>query len=232
MSDLSPETRALIDMARDADGPTHDDRARIRSAVTRRLAMGAAAGITATAAAKTATAGIALKLVVSAALLTVAAVVTVKPETVAPPLPPPPVVQKVVPRARPAPAAVPKAARPPAPAPEKTVEAPLPPPPKPSAKPAPAPVDPSEEIRAVREAHAALKSGNGDAALRILEQQSKKPGILAEERAAARVLALCAAGRAKEARAEAGRFLAIYPRSPQATRVSSACAEIESDNPF
>jgi hypothetical protein len=143
-------------------------------------------------------------------------------------------VEKVLPRVK-----VQKTAPPPHPLQTtKTVEAPPPavpeppPPPSPKASVKPAPIDPTQEIASVRAAHEALRAGNGAAALQILEQQGKKPGVLDEERAAARVLALCAAGRAAEARAEAARFVATYPRSPQVARVSSACIENESDNPF
>ena len=49
-------------------------------------------------------------------------------------------------------------------------------------------------------------------------------GVLREEQRAARILALCAAGRTGEAKAEAQRFLAESPRSPMAERVRSSCA--------
>jgi hypothetical protein len=48
-------------------------------------------------------------------------------------------------------------------------------------------------------------------------------GALAEERDASRVLALCAAGRAAEARVIATDFLAKHPRSPAASRVRASC---------
>jgi hypothetical protein len=49
-------------------------------------------------------------------------------------------------------------------------------------------------------------------------------GALAEEREAARVLALCAQGRASEARASASAFVASNPRSPFAAQVRRSCA--------
>ena len=44
MSRLSVDSRALIDAARDGDEPTAADRARVRSGLARKLALGAAAG--------------------------------------------------------------------------------------------------------------------------------------------------------------------------------------------
>jgi RNA polymerase sigma-70 factor (ECF subfamily) len=49
-------------------------------------------------------------------------------------------------------------------------------------------------------------------------------GILAEERAAERVLALCALDRMADARAAASAFLRAHPHSPLAARVKSSCA--------
>jgi hypothetical protein len=44
MSGLSEDTRALIDAAREGDDPSEGDRARVRAAIARRIALGAAAG--------------------------------------------------------------------------------------------------------------------------------------------------------------------------------------------
>jgi RNA polymerase sigma factor (sigma-70 family) len=62
--------------------------------------------------------------------------------------------------------------------------------------------------------------------LRLLDELSARypGGVLHEERSAARVLALCAAGRKVEARAEASRFLEQNPRSVQVDRVRASCA--------
>ena len=53
------------------------------------------------------------------------------------------------------------------------------------------------------------------------------PGLDGEERAAASVLALCAAGRTSEARAAAKRFSSRWQRSPLSARVSKSCAGTE-----
>src|SRR6185437_11501775 len=94
------------------------------------------------------------------------------------------------------------------------------------AEPAGRPVDRLEaETRDLSEAHAALNEGDPARALALLDEQSTAyaDGQLREERAAARVLALCKLGRADEARALAARFLAENPRSMLADRVRSAC---------
>jgi len=61
--------------------------------------------------------------------------------------------------------------------------------------------------------------------LRILEDHARRfpNGALAEERDAARVLALCDLQRLDEARDVARRFLREHPRSPLAPRVAHAC---------
>lgn len=86
--------------------------------------------------------------------------------------------------------------------------------------------DPLEaENRLLREAHGALQKGDADKALALLDERAEgnAGGQLREERAAARVLALCKAGRGAEARARAAEFLRANPRSPHADRVRGAC---------
>ncbi len=81
------------------------------------------------------------------------------------------------------------------------------------------------ELGLIREAQLALQSGNGARALVLLDEHARRfpAGSLGEEREAARVFALCSLGRTSEARAAADRFLAAFPRSPQAARVRSSC---------
>lgn len=95
---------------------------------------------------------------------------------------------------------------------------------------APAAAAPAEdpldvETRGLGEAHRALQSGDAQRALSLLEQQSAAhaQGELREERAAARVVALCKLGRTEEARAVAETFLRENPRSLLADRVRAAC---------
>lgn len=96
----------------------------------------------------------------------------------------------------------------------------------PAAPPPPAaPPDPIiEETRKLREAHGALQGGDAARALALLDEQNAGGAELREERAAARVLALCKLGRVDEARAAAAQFLQQSPRSPLADRVRGSCA--------
>ena len=59
MKTLSRESRLLIDAARDGDEPSVDDRRRVRSALARKIAVGAAAGAVAVTATHAATGGVA-----------------------------------------------------------------------------------------------------------------------------------------------------------------------------
>lgn len=81
------------------------------------------------------------------------------------------------------------------------------------------------ETRRLREVHGAMQNGDPEQALRLLDEgsASAEGQSLREERAAARVLALCKLGRGAEARAEAARFLSENPGSPLADRVRKAC---------
>ncbi|HET9955866.1 MAG TPA: tetratricopeptide repeat protein [Polyangiaceae bacterium] len=87
--------------------------------------------------------------------------------------------------------------------------------------------DLSEEARALAEAQRALSRGAPRVALSLLAEQSQAfpTGALREERAAARIFALCASGDAARARSEAARFLRNSPHSPLAARVRAACAK-------
>ena len=83
----------------------------------------------------------------------------------------------------------------------------------------------SAELTLLRDAHAALQSGNAARAVALLDEHARRfpAGALGEERDAARIFALCALGRASEARVASDRFLAGFPRSPHAARVRSSC---------
>lgn len=82
------------------------------------------------------------------------------------------------------------------------------------------------EVALLRRAQSSLTSGDPNASLRALDAIDKThpSGVLREEASAARVLALCAAGKKAEAKAEAARFLAEWPTSVQAGRVRGSCA--------
>jgi RNA polymerase sigma-70 factor (ECF subfamily) len=87
--------------------------------------------------------------------------------------------------------------------------------------------DVAGEIALLNEAQRALASGQADRALQILDRHAHEfpRGSLAEERAAARILALCALGRVTAARAETAAFVRQSPESPLVERVRAACGK-------
>jgi hypothetical protein len=89
-----------------------------------------------------------------------------------------------------------------------------------------APTTVEAETRLVRAGVTALHSGDSARALALFDEHARKypRGILAEERAAERVVALCDLGRSVEARAAATEFLRDHPRSPASARVHASCA--------
>ncbi len=105
---------------------------------------------------------------------------------------------------------------------------PRPAPPAPPA-PAPTPRDTSalrEELAFVREATSRLHAGNAAGALASFDAHAEAfpNGLLAEERCAGRVFALCALGRTSDARAQAASLRAAHPASAHAARIRESCA--------
>jgi len=108
-----------------------------------------------------------------------------------------------------------------------------PPPPEPAPiepAPAPPPVGPDDslarEVSLLRAARAALEGGHAEQALALLQQhaQAWPRGVLAEERLATQVFALCALGRVAEAGATARKLESAAPSSPHLARVRTSCA--------
>jgi hypothetical protein len=89
-----------------------------------------------------------------------------------------------------------------------------------------APTTIEAETRLVRAGVAALHSRDPAHALALFDEHARKypSGILAEERAAERVIALCGLGRYSEARAATAEFLRDHPRSPVSARLRASCA--------
>lgn len=120
----------------------------------------------------------------------------------------------------------------PAPAPDATVRpapeaAALPPAPPPDAAPAAsAPPALQAQFDAMGRAQRALRDGRSREALEVLDanRPTLQNGALSEEYAAARVLALCGAGRRDEASTAAQAFFRAFPRSPLTPRVRASCA--------
>lgn len=263
MSEMSPEARSLIGEARALDGPTDEDRARVKRHVLAAIAGGAgvatsavagSAAASSAAAAGTVAAGttatslgvkVVIALIVATAALTTTYAVTHEPEpepAAEAPIPASPEPELIV--DVPAPArsearpeveevAAEEAVEPepsPTARPRRAPRAVRPPTqPVQPAQPAQVPVAPptalSEEVALLRRAQRSMNSGDPGAALRSLEEHARRfpSGHMEEEREAARVVALCRAGRETEARAIASRFLAERPASPLAARVRAAC---------
>jgi hypothetical protein len=83
----------------------------------------------------------------------------------------------------------------------------------------------AEEVAILSRAGADLHSGRAASALKALDEHQRKfpGGALSQERSAARVQALCALGRMKEAEAELKRLSRMSPRSPHEARARKAC---------
>lgn len=94
--------------------------------------------------------------------------------------------------------------------------------PPPTARPAGTMAD---ELDLLQRSQLALDEHRTAVALRLLDAYAAAypAGVLREEAAAQRVLALCARGRDAEARAIAAVLLRDAPRSPAATRVRASC---------
>ena len=88
------------------------------------------------------------------------------------------------------------------------------------------------EVALLRTAQGALRNHDGARALEALDTHARRfpDGVLAEERAAARVFALCELGRSAEARSAKASFLSLHPSSPTAERVRKACGPGSGDS--
>jgi hypothetical protein len=264
VSELSPETRALLEAGRHRPGLTPVHRDRLRAEILVRTA-GAAVVTTATSAA--ALTSLAAK-VIGGVVLVAATGAAVASGTGAWPRraqPQAPQVVLAAPRAATtaptervvtaAPSPAPSAQ----PAVSPVVVARTEPPPRASARPQEAPAPPvaaddavvpervaegasdrasqpaslpdeprlEQEVRLLREADRAVKGGEPDRALLLLDQHAAAfpHSTLEPERSAERVFALCRAGRVAQARADAATFLALHPAGPLAVRVRGTCAE-------
>jgi hypothetical protein len=219
MTGLERKAHLLVELARSGDDPSAVQLLSLHGAVAARIAAeGAIAVSGTTATAKVASAGAFVKgLVAAAAIATGAAGFFA--------------LQGNQPAGAPhaAPASLPRAAPPPSvePAPQATslppsVEAPAPP--ARQVKP-PSGLRLQEEAALLAEVQGALRSGQANAALTRLESYDRRfpTGMLRAEADAARVFALCSAGRVEKARASATRFVQRYPSSPAAARVQAAC---------
>jgi type IV secretory pathway VirB10-like protein len=221
MSDLGDESRELLRAGRDVFRPSTGDRARVTSALGARLgaevvapaAAGSSLGLkgwTLRQALLTSTvvgvAGVAAYVLLSDAR---EKPVEPPPQVVAgaPSLPPPP------PEVVAAESASPDTAREAATEPERRQ---VPASPRNSL---------SEEVAILAKATGALRAGRAAEALELLDEHGRRfpNGALAQERAGARIQALCALGRRSEAEAQLLRLARAAPRSPHVARARAAC---------
>jgi len=231
---LTPDARAVVDAARGTDDPDAGDRARVRARVLAAVAAGGAAGLAgekaAASAGNGATGALAAKLgllaIAIAGVATGAYLALRSPSSgggAAPPpvttLPPPPAEVDTAPATPAMPATIEIA-------PEDVPDHHA----RPVRRREPE-LSPADSLRAERaliaRANDALRGGDARGALAaVAEHQRRFPsGLLVEERSAARVLALCAAGRTTDGASAREAFLATWPRSVHAAKVRSACAE-------
>jgi len=234
---LSDEGRRIVDEARAAYGPSDEDRARVGASLSLRLtaAVGAASAATGASSAAATPAGL---LAGKGAVLGLAALVVIGGASAgywwsrseARPRAPAAARAGSAPVAAPDQLGQPTAALPaaePEAEPPRRASHSRPAARVPGAKAAPSEAGPdvAGEIALLGEAQRALASGQPEKALVLLDRHAREfpHGSLGQERAAARIIALCALGRVTTARAEAAAFLARSPGSPLAERVRAAC---------
>jgi hypothetical protein len=225
---LGEAAREVLDNARDAHQPTQIHRERVRRAVELRLAAGA-----------TVAAGSLIGLVAAAKIAAVVAAIgivaggayAVSRRAATGPVPPAPASQTI--GTLPSKATEPTVPPVPARAAESAIVALAPSagerPPSSRATASSGSDQLAAEIELLARVNQALNSGDSARAQSLLQSYDRRfsTGVLREERAAAGVLALCAAGRVEAARAAARRFQQRWPRSPLLSRLGASCARAE-----
>jgi hypothetical protein len=223
---LTPKAEELVQAGREALRPSDADRARVFQALLPRLGVGVGAGAAGLNAPSTAPAapaagsGLALKVAAAVVAVGIAGGGSFLALSSEPPkassaatAPVPSAAQPKAPIEKGpenAPAALPQAE-----APEKRA-------PAASSRPADSL---AEEVAILSQASAELHAGRPAAALKKLEEHRRKfpRGALGQERTSARIQALCALGRTKEAQSELLRLARTSPNSPHVARARKAC---------
>ena len=227
MSALDQHARAILQAARDADGPTRRQRER----TGRKLALRIAAGASVTAVASSTWALSVAKVLVPALVLVGAGSGGAWWWTRSAETPPVAAPGRLAPLAPAAPVPVmPEATRAPEDPSPVTPEAEAAAPrrtatrkPTPSSEPVKA-SSLEEETALLSRVNLELRSGRAVAALQLLDEYDRRfpKAVLGEESVASRVVALCLA-KSPKAQANAQRFLQAHPGSPQVRRVQRAC---------
>jgi hypothetical protein len=216
---LKPDADKLVQATRAALRPTEADRERVFAALLPHIGTGLAAdGMSGTAQASGAAKASLFKI--SAALVGLGVAGGGVFYALRPEAPPAPVAVSAP--AKPAPVVAPPAD----PAPET---APVVPQVEPAQKRSPSASRSADnlaaEVAILSRASAELRAGRPAAALKALEEHQREfpGGVLAQERLAARIQALCALGRTKEAQSELARLSRTSPGSPHVARARKAC---------
>jgi hypothetical protein len=222
VSDLTPEAKELVHQARSAFRPSDADRERVFQALLPQIGAGAALGATPSLLERLRQAS---WLKVSGAVVGLGAAGGLflafgpadEPKPAAPATTSPIAANAETPR--PDMATIPTPVAPPVLAPPEG---------KPEAR-VQQPVTRADrlaaEVAILSRAGTELHNGRAAAALQTLEEHQRKfpSGLLAQERASARIQALCALGRVKEADAELTRLSRLSPQSPHEARAREAC---------
>jgi hypothetical protein len=85
----------------------------------------------------------------------------------------------------------------------------------------------ADEVKTMRQVDAAMRAGDARGALALLGPAGSDEGSMKEERAAARIFALCRLGQTRQASQEAVQFARHFPRSPLLGRVQSGCSQAQ-----
>lgn len=220
MAELKPEAEKLVQATREALRPTEADRERVFAALLPQLGAAGLGDGGASGAAQASSTAKATLLKISTGVVGLGVAggglfLALRSE----PLP----AETAVPApAKPVPTSAPIE-----PAPEKV--APVAPEPEPTQQRTPAASRSADnlakEVAILSRASAELRAGRPAAALKALEEHQREfpGGMLAQERTAARIQALCALGRTKEARSELARLSRSSPNSPHEARARKAC---------
>lgn len=229
---MDPFAKELLERSRDAHDPRDEDRARVRQKLAARLVVSAGVA-TAFKATGAGLAGSTKLVLVGAVTLAIGGAIWELSSTS--PNPSPPMTVSAV-SAAPSSLPAPRAESPPTPVVAASTAALV------SASPATArpssparqkpPIDAgaADDIEAetalVAAAQSAIGRGDHEAALLELDEHERRfpHGALTDARDAARVVALCGAGRTQEASALRDSFLERYPTSRLAPRVRRACS--------
>jgi hypothetical protein len=206
---MTPDAEELLRVGRESFKPSDADRARVFESLSAQIGDVGLVGGLSTTAAKSAWLPLSAT-VVGLGLLGGGLYLAFSPQPSAPPTKPAPVDPPVVEPKLDAPAEEPKL-----PAPRTT-----------GGNVSTGRVDHlAEEVAILSRAGADLHSGRAASALKALDEHQRKfpGGALSQERSAARVQALCALGRMKEAEAELKRLSRMSPRSPHEARARKAC---------